>query len=73
MGSIKRQGRGSGGGWRASAGRVLREKMKRQGDEGGRGVKRLAGEELFLIFCSSQMEYRTGLSVKFNYPGRTPS
>lgn len=60
-------------GWCESVGRVLREKIKRQGDEGGRGVKRLAGEELFLIFRSSQMEYLTGLSVKFNYPGKTPS
>lgn len=55
--------------------RVLREKINRQGDEGGGegGVKRLAGEELFLIFRSSRREYLTGLSVKFNYAGKTPS
>lgn len=57
-------------GWRE---RVLIEKKKRQSDGGGMQRKRLAGEQLFLIFRSSQMEYLTGLSVKFNYPGKTPS
>lgn len=55
--------------WRSGFGWVLRAKIKRQGDEG----RRLAGEELFLIFCRSQMEYPAGLSVKFNYLGKTPS
>jgi len=44
------------------------------GGEGvGGGVKRLTGEELFLISRSSQMEYLTGLSVKCNDPSKTPS
>lgn len=57
-------------GWRE---RVLIEEKKRQSDGGGTQQRRLAGEQLFLIFRSSQMEYLTGLSVKFNYPGKTPS
>lgn len=60
--------------WSGWCERVLREMIKRQGDEGGGGEeKRLKGEELFRIFHSSQWEYLIGLSVKFNYVCKTPS